>query len=476
MSFSGPRTRAYFAPAVVLSLATLLIFSPSAAVAQTLSIEQIEKLPVGRHYRDILAITPPVIPKVEIDLRGGAEWVNLPMRAFLGFEINNIQRFGLFTPDRDITGSTFSGSIKLDTTELISPVYLFDNKVYGKTWVKYDMHYAGGLTINQRIDTIDPGPGASLLIPGEQGGNTGFRLTGNPANIVRNAVYDLDYYTFAGNTSIGQTKYYPGDLEHDFWFGLGHERKWLYENFMGQIPGFNRNFGYYSDAHVSTWKPRVGGGLRKEFIISDTVKFLLGGYGEIGADISHADATSRLAFTGFQDSVSSPSASETDLGFKVGLTAGWKTSNGISMNLNLDYRRDNALPVFERDGNNPTLIRLENGTVIDLTASLTIPFYGDERPNWIKSDRRLKRDIALLARRPDGIGIYRYRYLWSDVDYVGVMAQEVESIVPDAVSRAPDGFLRVNYSRLGMTMMTWQAWQAVLARQASQSRQASVAR
>ncbi len=28
------------------------------------------------------------------------------------------------------------------------------------------------------------------------------------------------------------------------------------------------------------------------------------------------------------------------------------------------------------------------------------------------SDRRLKRDIVLLARL--GIGVYRYRYLWSD--------------------------------------------------------------
>ena len=53
------------------------------------------------------------------------------------------------------------------------------------------------------------------------------------------------------------------------------------------------------------------------------------------------------------------------------------------------------------------------------------------------SDARLKRDIALVGRRDDGLGLYRYRYLWSDTVYVGVMAQEVALIHPDAVVRDP---------------------------------------
>ena len=50
------------------------------------------------------------------------------------------------------------------------------------------------------------------------------------------------------------------------------------------------------------------------------------------------------------------------------------------------------------------------------------------------SDIRLKRDIALLSRLDNGLGQYRYRYLWSDQVYVGVMAQEVEKNLPDAVA------------------------------------------
>jgi hypothetical protein len=49
------------------------------------------------------------------------------------------------------------------------------------------------------------------------------------------------------------------------------------------------------------------------------------------------------------------------------------------------------------------------------------------------SDRRVKRDVTLVAQRRDGIGIYRYRYNWDDKWEVGVMADEVERVLPDAV-------------------------------------------
>ncbi len=78
-----------------------------------------------------------------------------------------------------------------------------------------------------------------------------------------------------------------------------------------------------------------------------------------------------------------------------------------------------------------------------------------------QSDIRLKQDIILLARLDDGIGLYRFRYRGSDpTTYVGVMAQEVQDIVPSAVSRGRDGYLRVNYGRLGLELMTWAEWRA----------------
>jgi Chaperone of endosialidase len=76
------------------------------------------------------------------------------------------------------------------------------------------------------------------------------------------------------------------------------------------------------------------------------------------------------------------------------------------------------------------------------------------------SDMRLKQDIIQVARLDNGLGLYRYRYKWSNQAYVGVMAQEVELVRPDAVVRGADGYLRVDYSRLGLHLMTWQEWVA----------------
>jgi len=76
------------------------------------------------------------------------------------------------------------------------------------------------------------------------------------------------------------------------------------------------------------------------------------------------------------------------------------------------------------------------------------------------SDIRAKRDIAPLARLDNGIGLYRFRYTWSDQLYVGVIAQEVASVMPDAVIRGADGYLRVDYGRLGLQLLTWDEWQA----------------
>jgi hypothetical protein len=76
------------------------------------------------------------------------------------------------------------------------------------------------------------------------------------------------------------------------------------------------------------------------------------------------------------------------------------------------------------------------------------------------SDIRLKRDIVLLAHLENGVGLYRYRYLWSDQLYVGVMAQEVAEIFPDAVVRGENGYLGVNYARLGLRLLTWDQWMA----------------
>ena len=81
-----------------------------------------------------------------------------------------------------------------------------------------------------------------------------------------------------------------------------------------------------------------------------------------------------------------------------------------------------------------------------------------------RSDIRLKQDIVRLGRLGNGLDLYRYRYIGDDEIYVGVMAQQVRAIVPDAVVRGRDGYLRVNYERLGLRLQTWDEWAGATAR------------
>jgi hypothetical protein len=86
--------------------------------------------------------------------------------------------------------------------------------------------------------------------------------------------------------------------------------------------------------------------------------------------------------------------------------------------------------------------------------------WGYRRWGWGRhwSDMRLKHDIVPVGHLANGLGIYRFSYNDSDKVYVGVLAQEVERVMPDAVRHAPNGYLQVNYDRVGMPMMTWAQW------------------
>jgi|GEM_PF-749313 uncharacterized caspase-like protein len=85
------------------------------------------------------------------------------------------------------------------------------------------------------------------------------------------------------------------------------------------------------------------------------------------------------------------------------------------------------------------------------------------------SDTRLKHDIVRVGRTANGLGLYRFRFNWSDQVYVGVLAQEVEKVAPEAVIHGTDGFLRVNYDALGMQLKTWNDWRASKTRRTDRS-------
>jgi Protein of unknown function (DUF3300) len=75
-----------------------------------------------------------------------------------------------------------------------------------------------------------------------------------------------------------------------------------------------------------------------------------------------------------------------------------------------------------------------------------------------RSDVALKHDIVLLGRLDNGLGFYRFAYNGANKIYVGVLAQEVQEVMPEAVLRGRDGYLRVRYDQLGLRFQTYRQW------------------
>lgn len=78
-------------------------------------------------------------------------------------------------------------------------------------------------------------------------------------------------------------------------------------------------------------------------------------------------------------------------------------------------------------------------------------------PGNRSSDQNIKENIVKVGVHPLGIGLYlfdykpQYRETWGHSRQFGVMADEVETVMPEAVSVHPDGYKMVNYDMLGIS-------------------------
>jgi hypothetical protein len=73
------------------------------------------------------------------------------------------------------------------------------------------------------------------------------------------------------------------------------------------------------------------------------------------------------------------------------------------------------------------------------------------------SDRSIKENIVRIGDHPLGIGLYlfdykfAYRAAWGQGRQFGVMADEVERVMPEAVATHADGYKLVDYAMLGIS-------------------------
>lgn len=64
---------------------------------------------------------------------------------------------------------------------------------------------------------------------------------------------------------------------------------------------------------------------------------------------------------------------------------------------------------------------------------------------FMASDSRLKENIKAVGKLDNGLTVYCFNYKGSNIPQIGLIAQEVQEIKPEAVTEGSDGFLRVRY-------------------------------
>ena len=114
----------------------------------------------------------------------------------------------------------------------------------------------------------------------------------------------------------------------------------------------------------------------------------------------------------------------------------------------LDKRRPYKSPSIIVYG---TVAQFTNGT---LSVGTDAGFNNSKQNK--QSDPALKEAIVRIGSHPLGFGLYLFTYKAAFQNkcghgrQFGVMADEVFRIIPDAVGRDEDGYLTVNYERLGI--------------------------
>lgn len=98
------------------------------------------------------------------------------------------------------------------------------------------------------------------------------------------------------------------------------------------------------------------------------------------------------------------------------------------------------------------------GSVKSLTGAISNGMYADNGGKHMvgSSDPAVKENVVRVGEHPAGFGLYLFDYKpefskFGTGRQFGVMADEVEKIVPEAVTIGSDGYRMVNYALLGIT-------------------------
>jgi hypothetical protein len=120
-------------------------------------------------------------------------------------------------------------------------------------------------------------------------------------------------------------------------------------------------------------------------------------------------------------------------------------------------KREYQAPLLTRYGALRDLTQSGNGSNTESTKGSSGNCFDDITKKPCTSDSNAKENIVRIGEHPLGIGLYLFDYKpgfrdhWGHGRQFGVMAQEVEAVMPEAVCTHPDGYRMVYYGMLGIS-------------------------
>jgi|GEM_PF-3756313 len=277
-----------------------------------------------------------------------------PRMGFLGLENPGtlIQRIGVVSVEEDAraTGGNIEGSVHFSQHRLLGSNGLWFAGGYQRTTsnIRYGMN------------TFDPN-GDTLLIPGPNGGASGFSLvTAGGLNVVNNLVYEADY-EWQSVFAKGGLPFDCGEWDFMPFAGVAYTETEYMSRFQGSVPGFGRNFAYNTSLYVDTFSPFVGFAASRDLGNGISIN----GGGLVTHDFNDIEGTDRLSFTGAADSQANLNGDDTSMGGRAwgGVTFGTKQSP-LKISLGLSYTYTDNIPVVNRDGTNASAVSLDSGEAL----------------------------------------------------------------------------------------------------------------
>ena len=126
----------------------------------------------------------------------------------------------------------------------------------------------------------------------------------------------------------------------------------------------------------------------------------------------------------------------------------------------VQYKRRYQQPLLKCFGSVKVLTAGGTGTVLEGDVPPNGNCSGNfqqDPPRCSPSDRSIKKNIVCIGTYSQGIGLYLFDYKlafrprWGRDRQFGVMADEVERVLPEAVCTHPDGYKMVDYTMLGIS-------------------------